>query len=226
MRYKISDYGDVNDFLNQVAKRCGKVKKTGVPDIRKAAQHILNDWISGRLTYYTQPPAFEKPTETKIVTELAPAFDIDALLKEEESMMDGIDDTKILVEGMEIKANEPVKVNFEAFENEELEEALSENENEDSIQKRMIQNAIFKSDVVLNPKVNKKIKAQMLPENSIEPKANKQMSKRKSTEMSDSEDAIYQNEDIPRTKKMQKLELKKKLKKQKKNGNFSNSVKN
>lgn len=218
MRYKISDYADVNDFLNQVAKRCGKVKKTGVPDIRKAAQHILNDWISGRLTYYTQPPVTQKPTETKIVTELAPVFDIDALLKEEESMMEGIDDTKVVVEAMEIKANEPVKVNFETLETEERED--SENENEDDVQKRMVENAKFKTDVILNPKVNKKIKAQMLPDEDAVEKTKNQKLKRKSTEMSDSEDAIYETEDIPRTKKMQKLEMKKKLKKQKKNGSI------
>ncbi|RNA16431.1 guanine nucleotide-binding -like 3 -like protein [Brachionus plicatilis] len=224
MRYKISDYSDVTDFLNQVAKRCGKVKKTGIPDIRKAAQHILNDWISGRLTYYTQPPATEKPSETKIVTELAPAFDIDALLKEEETMMDGIDDTKVIVEGIEIKPNEPVKVNFETFEKEETVELESENENEDDIQKRMTENAVYKTDVILNPKVNRKIKAQMLPDESVEVKDGKPKLKRKSAEMSDSEDAIYETEDIPRTKKMQKLEMKKKLKKQRKNEKLFNNL--
>lgn len=42
--YKISDFNDVNEFLVLVAKRCGKIKKNGIPDVKKAAQLILNDW--------------------------------------------------------------------------------------------------------------------------------------------------------------------------------------
>lgn len=117
IRYKISDFSDVNEFLTLVAKRCGKVKKTGVPDIRKAAHHILNDWITGRLTYYTQPPEMEKPTGTKIITEFSQSFDIEALLKEDEqNMFESLDDTKIIVDGVEVKSNEPTKVNFDALE--------------------------------------------------------------------------------------------------------------
>ena len=42
--YKISEYKDAADFLTQIAKRCGKIKKNGIPDIKKAAQLVLNDW--------------------------------------------------------------------------------------------------------------------------------------------------------------------------------------
>ncbi|CAF0722774.1 unnamed protein product [Brachionus calyciflorus] len=221
MRYKISEFTDVNDFLNQVAKRCGKVKKTGVPDVRKAAHHILNDWISGRLTYYTQPPEVEKPVETKIITQFSPAFDIDALLKEEESMIDSIEDTKLVVEGMEIKPNEPIKVNFETLENEEKIEDDSD-DNEEEAEKRMVKNASFKTDVILNPKVSKKIKAQMIPEESSFKKP--ESLKRKARDDSDDEDEIYKTEDIPRTKKMLKMEMKKKLKKEKKNEKLFNNL--
>jgi nuclear GTP-binding protein len=44
MRYKISIFKDYSDFLIQIAKRCGKMKKNGVPDVKKAAQMVLNDW--------------------------------------------------------------------------------------------------------------------------------------------------------------------------------------
>ena len=44
LNYKISDFKDVNEFLILVAKRCGKVKKNGIVDVKKAAQLVLNDW--------------------------------------------------------------------------------------------------------------------------------------------------------------------------------------
>jgi nuclear GTP-binding protein len=44
LRYKIGEFADAVDFLTQVARRHGKVKKGGVADVRKAAQLILNDW--------------------------------------------------------------------------------------------------------------------------------------------------------------------------------------
>jgi len=81
--YKIGEFADVNEFLVLVAKRCGKVKKNGVADINKAAQLVLNDWTSGKLTYYTQPPATPKVSNTKIVTEFSGNFDIEALFQEE-----------------------------------------------------------------------------------------------------------------------------------------------
>jgi nuclear GTP-binding protein len=43
-RYKISVFDNADEFLTLVAKRCGKVKKNGIPDVKKAAQMILNDW--------------------------------------------------------------------------------------------------------------------------------------------------------------------------------------
>ncbi len=44
IRYKITEFENALDFLNLVAKRCGKVKKSGIPDINKAAHMVLNDW--------------------------------------------------------------------------------------------------------------------------------------------------------------------------------------
>lgn len=43
-RYSISIFADATEFLNLVAKRYGKMKKNGIPDLKKAAQMILNDW--------------------------------------------------------------------------------------------------------------------------------------------------------------------------------------
>jgi nuclear GTP-binding protein len=45
IRYKIAPFDDASQFLTLVAKKCGKIKKDGIPDLNKAAQLILNDWI-------------------------------------------------------------------------------------------------------------------------------------------------------------------------------------
>ena len=223
LRYKIGDFADATQFLTQVAKRCGKVKKGGIADIPKAAQLILNDWTSGKLTYYTTPPKNDKIIDTQIVTELAPAFDIDALLKqEEEDLFKSMDDTRIIVDGVEVEAQEPIKVNFEELEksDEEIEEDIDETQYELNIDDsdsemsddKEDKNAKFKSDVVLNPKLSKKLQ---LAEH-------KSALKRKAINMED-ENEIYESENIPRTKKMHKLEAKKKLKRAKKNEKlFSN----
>lgn len=66
---------------------------------------------------------------------------------------------------------------------------------------------------MLNPKVNRKIKAQMLVATGKQT-SDKESLKRKEFESAD----IYKSEDIPRTKKMLKMEQKKKFKKDKKSG--------
>lgn len=54
--YKLTDWEDPIDFLEQLARRMGKLSKGGHPDINTIARMILNDWQRGRLPYYVKPP--------------------------------------------------------------------------------------------------------------------------------------------------------------------------
>lgn len=54
--YKITDWEDSVDFLEQLAMRLGKLLKGGLPDLNTAARMVLNDWQRGRLPYYVKPP--------------------------------------------------------------------------------------------------------------------------------------------------------------------------
>ncbi|VDQ12262.1 unnamed protein product [Trichobilharzia regenti] len=45
-KYNIEDYGDVSDFLVKLARRMGRMKKGGVPDIVMSARGLINDWIT------------------------------------------------------------------------------------------------------------------------------------------------------------------------------------
>jgi nuclear GTP-binding protein len=133
MKYKITDdFNDATQFLALIAKRCGKMKKNGIPDFKKAAQLVLNDWTSGKLTYYTEPPELAKPKNTKILTTLSSAFDINSLFDQEQTdIFNEIDDTKMIVEGVKVKSSEPTTVNFEDWENGKINRLQSEDEGEE-----------------------------------------------------------------------------------------------
>jgi len=42
--YSVPDYSDASEFLAFLAKRNGKLKKGGIPDVDKAARIVLQDW--------------------------------------------------------------------------------------------------------------------------------------------------------------------------------------
>lgn len=53
--YKLIEWEDANDFLEQVARRTGKLTKGGLPDTNTVARQVLTDWLRGRLPYYVKP---------------------------------------------------------------------------------------------------------------------------------------------------------------------------
>ncbi|KAH8926206.1 P-loop containing nucleoside triphosphate hydrolase protein [Atractiella rhizophila] len=97
MLYNIPVFQTVQDFLVQVARSRGRIRKGGLPDLTGAARMVLRDWQSGRIPYYTNPPTVpeakqpDAPLATMdssdvgsatIVTELAPEFDLGGLYGE------------------------------------------------------------------------------------------------------------------------------------------------
>ena len=89
-RYVIPKFETTLEFLQHLARRQGRLKKGGVPDNEAAARILLQDWIDGRLSYYTVPPEeHQLPTHlsSEVVGELAKEFDIAALLQEEEGQV-------------------------------------------------------------------------------------------------------------------------------------------
>lgn len=59
--YEIREYKDHVDFLEQLAKKFGKLLKGGEPDTNTVAKMILNDWQRGKLPFYVPPEGFEIP---------------------------------------------------------------------------------------------------------------------------------------------------------------------
>ena len=42
--YCIPDFADVQEFLSHIARRHGRLKKGGLPDVDAAAKVVLHDW--------------------------------------------------------------------------------------------------------------------------------------------------------------------------------------
>lgn len=59
--YRITEWTDHVDFLEQMAKRCGKLLKGGDPDIQSVAKMVLNDWQRGKIPFYVAPEGYELP---------------------------------------------------------------------------------------------------------------------------------------------------------------------
>lgn len=156
-----------------------------------------------------------------------------------------MDDTKLLVDGMQMESNEPTQCNFDGLDSDEEAEEdsegseiyeLNEDEMEDDDDDSDVENdvdengneVVFKSDVVLNPKKAKKNKDDEAKR--LEAEDYTGMSRRKQTtdrmsirkkildDKNNVEKEVYSTENIPRTKKLQKMEMKKQLRKMKKNG--------
>ncbi|CAG9460517.1 unnamed protein product [Pedinophyceae sp. YPF-701] len=58
--YQIRDWTDAEDFLDQLARRQGKLLKGGEPDLNTVAKGVLYDWQRGRLPFFSLPPGAEE----------------------------------------------------------------------------------------------------------------------------------------------------------------------
>lgn len=93
LHFRVPEYTDVDSFLSSLAMRMGRLKKGGIPDVNRAARVVLQDWNSGRITYYTHPPEIHTlpmHISAEIVKEMGEAFDLDALKSDEETALKGL----------------------------------------------------------------------------------------------------------------------------------------
>jgi nuclear GTP-binding protein len=54
--YELYDYADGVQFLEQLCRKSGRLLKGGEADIDGAAKMVLNDWIRGKIPWFTPPP--------------------------------------------------------------------------------------------------------------------------------------------------------------------------
>merc|ERR1712042_482 len=55
--FGIEQWDNVNDFLEKLARKTGKLWKGAEPDVKTVAKQVLNDWQRGRLPFFVKPPA-------------------------------------------------------------------------------------------------------------------------------------------------------------------------
>lgn len=91
MLYKIGAFTDTTTFLLQIAEKRGKLKKRGVPDLDSAARTVLDDWNSGRIPYFTMPPAEDKSVHVgaAVVAEWGAAFDLQSVIAVHDAAVEG-----------------------------------------------------------------------------------------------------------------------------------------
>jgi len=82
--YEIARFETSDQFVNLVAQKLGRLKKGGVPDRESAARCVLRDLFTGKLPFYTIPPADrddedEEVGDLGIVKTWGKELDLDAL---------------------------------------------------------------------------------------------------------------------------------------------------
>lgn len=93
-----------------MATKLGCLKKGAILDLDKAAQKVLLDWNNGRLIYFTEPPErMNEIIHTEIVNQMRAAFDIEALIADEEEYEE--DSLKMANLSIDDDENEPTDQN-------------------------------------------------------------------------------------------------------------------
>jgi len=79
LQYAVPNFKDTSEFLTMMAQKMGRLKKGGIPDVEKAAFKVVEDWNTGKIRYYTQPPeehTLSHHLTAEIVTSMSSAFDL------------------------------------------------------------------------------------------------------------------------------------------------------
>ncbi|KAJ3221636.1 Guanine nucleotide-binding protein-like 3-like protein [Clydaea vesicula] len=94
--YNIPYFDTVQDFLIQIAKQKGRIRKGGIPDLENSARCVLQDWNQGKIPYFTTPPKdsgahVESLREHSLVDSWSKEFEIDGVIKvEKEVVLNGV----------------------------------------------------------------------------------------------------------------------------------------
>ncbi|OAD03261.1 hypothetical protein MUCCIDRAFT_142739 [Mucor lusitanicus CBS 277.49] len=104
--YGLQGWEDHTDFLEQIARKTGKLLKKGEPDVHNVSIMVLNDWLRGRIPFYVPPPEAVEPLTAEQKEEK----------KNNELEMSGAEDDDEEVEEEEEQPAKKVRVNNNEFE--------------------------------------------------------------------------------------------------------------
>lgn len=190
--YQINKWASHIDFLEQLAKRSGKLLKGGDPDVRAVAKMVLNDFQRGKLPFYVAPEEFEVPKsrENEQNTTLANAEDQSDKISVSESVKKGrelqqVQDFRKIRVGLEFE-----KDDIRELEKIDLELMAKQSEERRSARKRKVQDddessgiSDFYSEDEYDETLNKVVrrKARKIPTKPAVNKANNPVTKAKAS---------------------------------------------
>lgn len=76
------------NFLAALARRKGKLKKGGRPDVNAAAKFLVKEWTGGNLSFHTMPPVVEMKEDKIVSGVMEEEMDIDNLFLSSNEMTD------------------------------------------------------------------------------------------------------------------------------------------
>ena len=89
LHFSIGQFSNADEFLSLIAKKYGRLKKGGRPDINAAARCVLQAWNSGKLRYHTEPPETSTKHDAVCTSEILTTFS-------KEFNLDELDDDKLV----------------------------------------------------------------------------------------------------------------------------------
>jgi len=132
--YQIPRYATPQEFLQNVAIARGKIKKGGTVDIVSAARMVLQDWNTGKIPYFTNPPerAGKEHASAAIVSAWGREFNAEEVFANESSAV--IAGLPTMEDGMYIETQSAgqVQVDLDQMESTAGEEDMEESEGEDA----------------------------------------------------------------------------------------------
>lgn len=64
--YDIKSYTDATDFLTILARKGGRLLKAAEPDLNGVAKMVINDFLRGKIPWFTPPPYTVDPEDDKV----------------------------------------------------------------------------------------------------------------------------------------------------------------
>ena len=86
--YCIPDFKDVKSFLGHLALKRGKLARGGVPNVEMAARLVLQDWNSGKISFYTHPPERQAIMQSSVVSGWSEEFKLADIESEMKQVLD------------------------------------------------------------------------------------------------------------------------------------------
>ncbi|KAI8618275.1 P-loop containing nucleoside triphosphate hydrolase protein [Chytriomyces sp. MP71] len=108
--YDLPPFANTRDFLIQLAKQRGKLRRGGIPDLENTARSVLQDWNAGRVPFYTLPPdsgvAVTTHVESSIVTKWAKEFQMPEIVAVEDELIASVKTRDSMGRMLAMKSNE------------------------------------------------------------------------------------------------------------------------